>query len=166
MPCRLTFASSTGGGRRPHHAQQHQRGDEREDVEGVGERQADDRDQHAAQRRAGDHADGEAQGGDRRGGRHLVAVDQARRESFQRRALQAVKRGRDRRDHEQHPQLRAGQRGVQQQHDRCAGEGQLGQEQHPPAVTRVGQRPSQERGDQQRAQLCQAQQADHQRGAG
>ena len=126
----------------------------------------DRRDQQAADRRASDQADLEAERVERAGGGQLLPVDEARRQRVERRPQEAAEAGRERLDDEEHPDLRARQQGVHEQHGRAQRHPELRDPHHPPPVDRVRERTADDRRQEQRHERDEREQADHGRRAG
>ncbi len=159
-----------GGVRRwrhgPHQPQHRQGEPEADHVHPIGRRQPEARHQQAPEGRPADHPERHAQRGECRGGGHLLAGDQPGQERLERGALQPVERGGQRGDHEQDPDPRAPGQRVDHQHGREQGQAELGELHHAAPVVGVGQRPTEQAGDQEWSQLGHPEQADHQRRPG
>ena len=143
-----------------------QRGREARDVDAVGDGQAGARDEQAGERRARERrhvVEAELQ---RRGGLELVALHQPRDERVERRAAHRGEGGQQRRADVEHPQLRIGQRRVDEQRAGHDGGADLGDLDEPPAIEGVGQRAADEREHDDRRELGDPEQADGQRRAG
>ena len=95
----------------------------------------------------------------------LVALDEARLEGIERRPLDPVEGRVQGGDGEEHPQLRVGHEAVREQDAAGSHHPELAEENHSPTVDRVGERSTEEREPEDRDELGQPDQADHERGA-
>ena len=89
-----------------HHPERDERDDEGRHVDAVGGGEADRGDEDAGDGGPGDHPDRHAKRRERAGGGHLVALDEARGERLERRALEPVEHRHDGGEHEDHPEPR------------------------------------------------------------
>ena len=163
---RLGGSASGGGGTARIIAQRRERDREGGRVDGVGRRHAGGRDQHAADRRAGDHADRHP----KRARAPPAAISSSRSTS---RGVSASSDGRCRPSsvassaditNSTHS-CGCGEQRVCDQHERRRRERELGQLHQPPPVEGVGERAADERGRQERHQLGQPEQPDDERRA-
>jgi hypothetical protein len=115
---------------------------------------------------AGHAADVRAQAVERAGGEQLLTVDQARDERVERRPLDPVEAGHCRSDDEEHPETRLRERRVEDEDPGAEREAELGDLDEPTPVERVCERAADEGGHQERQQLREAQEPDHERRAG
>jgi len=162
-------AGRRGVGRRRHRAhprQRHERDEERRRVDSVGRAEPGAGDQDPAERRPGDLARVAAKALERRRGGQVLVRDQARDHRVERWALEASRRRHPGCDQEQDPDLRLREQRVRDQHERQRQQRRVGDEHEPPAVAGVGERAADERGDQQRRELGEAEQADDERRTG
>ena len=142
------------------------RGSIRGDVDAVGRGQTDRGDEDTAHGRPGDHAEFPAQRIERRGRGQLVAGDEPRHHRVERRPLEAVDRGHERRDDEEHPDLRLVEERVEKEDRRREPERELGELEHAPTIYGIGESAADERREEQGDERSQAEKPDRQRRPG
>ena len=150
---------------RAHAGEEGQRDEERRGVDRVRGAEPERRDQHAGEGRAGDLRRVAAEAVERRGGGQLVARHEPRQHRVERRALEPARARHPRRDDEQHPDVRLVEQRVGEEDQREDEQRRVGDEDQPAAVVGVGQRPAEQRREQQRHDLREADQAHQQRRA-
>ena len=149
---------------RSHRHEAGERCQEARRVDAEGGHRARGPDQHAADRGADDHAKAAAQLGQRRHGRELVRRHQPRRHRVERGTLQAVEGRHQAGGQVEHRDRRLGERGVGHQRQAGGHQADLGGDHQAPAIHPVRQRAADERRQQQRHQLHDAEDADREAG--
>ena len=122
-----------------HEAETRQADEERADVRQVRERQAEDGDEDAADRRPEDLAQRAPYRSQRGCGRELILLNEPREHGVEGGALEGVEHSPRGGHHEQQPDLRVGQGRVACQRQAAGHQGRLAEKHHGPAVAGVGQ---------------------------